>query len=218
MRLVSQINRDHRWISTCVFERGVAVYYGLPVVDPRRLGIGAGVPQSVCLSTVAGFRTVIVEDHTKSGRARRSHDFVHHLQRIQPFQVGVDGAASVRIRNVRRNHRAFDHLIRVRQTNGVIAVALCGVQNRVIILCPQAVNDLIGGFKAIPVDTRNAYRVPTRVYDLISAGVPISGTLSKESPGNRDYEAKKNKEVTHKLAGEETGTHLHTPLTLTCWN
>ena len=48
-----------------------------------------------------------------------------------------------------------------------------------VILRPQAVDDLARGFEAIPVDTGHAHCVAARIDDQIAAGVPISGALGK---------------------------------------
>ena len=70
-------------------------------------------------------------------------------------------------------------MVRIGQANGVIAITFYGLENRVVILCPKAVDNLIGGFETIPVDPGNAYGTATGIDDLIAAGMPVSGTLPK---------------------------------------
>jgi hypothetical protein len=69
-------------------------------------------------------------------------------------------------------------------------------------------HDLIGGFKPIPIDARDAYGSSARIDDLIAAGAPISGPRAKAAPDrlrNRmemetEAETEEEKQTDSKLA------------------
>src|SRR5438128_4968809 len=179
VRLIAKVGGDHCWITTAVFKAGVPVDQSFPVVNPRRFGIRTRIPKTVGFRAVAGFRAVIVQNYPQTERACRADDFVHYLQRIQSLQIGINCAAAVRIRNVGRNGRAFDHLVGVWKANRVVAGVLYGIQNRMVIPRPEAVDDLVLSFETIPIDSRDANHPAARIDNLIAAGVPVPGTLGK---------------------------------------
>jgi hypothetical protein len=84
------------------------------------------------------------------------------------------GAGAVVEAEVLRNYRRLDNLIGERDPDGVVTEAFDVVDDRVIVLRPQAVRDLVRGFEPVPVDARDPDRVAGRVEDLVAAGMPVA--------------------------------------------
>ena len=91
--------------------------------------------------------------------ARVGDDLLQDLQRVQALQVGVDGAGGVVEAEVLRHDRVFHHLVGERDPDRVVAEVLDVVDDRVVVLRPQAVRDLVGGLEAVPVDPGDPDRV-----------------------------------------------------------
>ena len=169
MRLVAQVHADDGGVvQVALRQRTQSLIHALSgycVVYHRPLAFGA----------VARLGAMVVENDVQPDLPGIGDDLVQDLQRVQPLQVGVNRAAAVVIADVRGNDGRLHHLVRHRHANHVVAVALDGIQDVVIILRPQSVYHFVGGLEAIPVDAGDANDVAVGIQNLVSAGVPISG-------------------------------------------
>src|SRR5262249_10722893 len=116
-----------------------------------------------------GIHSVMVQHDAQAELTGSGHDLIENLQPVESLQVLVDATVK---RNAIGNAAGKKELVRERQANSVIAQSFDLLEQVMIIALPQAVNYVGGGFKAKPVDARNAYWLIGLVDDLGAAGVP----------------------------------------------
>ena len=111
VRLVVKVDADHGRGSR------VASREQREVRDPGALGIGRGVPEAGAVGTVARLRAVVVEDDPQADLAGIGHDPVHHLEAVEPLEVGI-----LREVDAVRQAGRCEQLVAVGQTDGVEAL------------------------------------------------------------------------------------------------
>ena len=170
VRLVAEVEADHGGVARVPFGQRD------PVVHPVLAGVGARVPQAVGLGGLPGLGAVVVQDDLETLLARVGDDLVEDLQGVETLEVGVDRAGGVIEAEVLRDDRGLHHLVGERDPDRVVAQVPDVVDDRVVVLRPEAVRDLVGSLEAVPVDAGDPDRVPARVEDLVAAGVPVAGS------------------------------------------
>ena len=120
---------------------------------------------------------MVIEDDAQANRPGVSDNRVHILQRGLPDEGSVCGSAAGIGCVVAGHWVGFHHLVGERDTDHVVAEALDGVQDGLVVLCPQPVDEIVAGFESIPVDSRNTNFRAVRVENLVAAGMPVSRPL-----------------------------------------
>jgi len=111
-----------------------------------------------------------VEQHLETDLTCMGDDLVHDLHRGQPFQVRVHLVEGDAI----RGDAGVEHLVAVRQADGVVAKALDLLEHLFVVARPEPVNHVVAGLESEPIDARHSHRVAVRVQDLPPPGVPVS--------------------------------------------
>jgi len=156
-----------------------------PVVDPGGLRIAAGEPEAAAFSAVAGFGAVVVKDDFEVESAGVGDDFVEDLEGVESLQAGVDGSRAVVVADAGWDLRGLHHLVGEGQADGVVALALDGLQDGFVVLRGEAAGDGACGFEAVPVDACDANLLIVEVEDLAAAGVPVAVALGQGRYGYR---------------------------------
>ena len=176
VRLVTQVEADDRRVA-----RVPAGQHG-PVPDPVLAGVGGGVPETVLLGRLAGFGPVVVQDDLQPVLPGVRDDLVQDLQRVEVLEVRVDRARGAVGADALRHDRVLHHLVRERDANRVVAELPGVIDDRPVVLRPEAVRHFVGGLEAIPVDPRDPDGTAAGVQDLLAARVPVPGP----EPGGAD--------------------------------
>ncbi len=172
VRLVVQVGADHGGVV------GVPLGHRLPVVDPGRLGDARGVPER---RLPGRRRPVPVQDDPHPLAARVADDLVQDLQRGEPDQVRVDEVV-----DPGRGRAGLDRVVRVRDAQRVVAQPGHGVELAAPgVARPQAVERLVVGLHAEPVDAGQPDGGARAVDDLVAAGVQVAGAGAAGSGGGR---------------------------------
>ena len=129
---------------------------------------------------------MIIQDDLEADLPGGVDDVVEDLHCIEIGEVLVDGLPVFGLEaNLGRNDRRFDHLVRERDANRVVAGIVNAPKDAAVILHLEAAGNHVGGFKAAPVDAAEAHRLTAGGYDAAAFCVPETGFQEAAAPSAR---------------------------------
>ena len=175
MGLVAEIHANHSGVPL------VASREHGPVGDPGLFGVVGGVPEAACLGAVASLGTVVVENDAEAELAGSRDNAIEDLHGVEPLEIAVDwfvlrGTVADSLRDL----RSFDHLVRQRDTDGVIALRFDCAQDVAIVLQGEAAGNAAARFETAPVDAGDADFPLIVVQDAVPVGVPIPVVVGQD--------------------------------------